>query len=85
MSNGLVALVLAGVPLYGALGGGDPVVLAITIVWAVLVLGFTLYRLLTRGYLPGAGRVARATGLHERIGPGAHASEHDAEGSERAE
>lgn len=75
IANGLVALVVAGIPLYGALGNGDAVVVGVTGVWAVAVLGFTLYRLLSRGYLPGAERAATATGLHDRIGPGRHEAE----------
>lgn len=82
VTNGLVALVLAGVPLYGALGNGDPVILGVTVVWAALVLGFTLYRLVSRGYLPGSDRVAKATGLHERIGPGAHDSDPESDGND---
>ena len=72
ITNGLIALVLATIPLYGAFGTGDPVILGVTVVWAVLVVGYTLIRLLNRGYLPGAARLAEATGLHERIGPGRH-------------
>jgi hypothetical protein len=70
--NGLIALVLAAIPLYGALGTGDPVILGVTVVWAVGVIGYTLFRLLNRGYLPGAPRIAEATGLHDQIGPGRH-------------
>lgn len=72
ITNGLVALVIAGIPLYGALGTDEPVILAVTVVWAVAVVGYTLYRLVSRGYLPGAERAAKATGLHDRIGPGRH-------------
>ncbi len=75
ITNGLVALVIAAIPLYGALGTGDPVVVGVTVVWAVVVVGFTLVRLVTRGYLPGSERIAKATGLHERIGPGRHEAE----------
>lgn len=82
ITNGLVGLVVAGIPLYGALGTGDPLVLVVTVAWAVAVLGFTLYRLVSRGYLPGAERVARATGLHERIGPGRHEADSPPEAEE---
>ena len=73
--NGLIALLLAAIPLYGALGTGDSIILGVTVAWAVGVIGYTLFRLLNRGYLPGAPRIAEATGLHERIGPGRHESD----------
>lgn len=72
ITNGVIGLVIAAIPPYGALGSDDTVIIAVTVVWAVAVLGFTLVRLVIRGYLPGAGRVAKATGLRERIGPERH-------------
>lgn len=78
VSNLLLGLVVAGIPLLGGLTQGDPVVLLLTVVWAAGVLGYTLYRLVARGYLPGSARVAKRTGLHERIGPGAREGESEA-------
>ena len=85
ITNGLIALVLAAIPLYGALGTGDPVILGVTVVWAVGVIGYTLFRLVNRGYLPGAPRIAEATGLHERIGPGRHESDSEEPREDRSD
>jgi len=85
VTNGLIALVIAAIPLYGALGTGDGPVIAVTVVWAVAVVGYTLIRLVSRGYLPGSERVAKATGLHDRIGPGRHESDTAREGAERSD
>lgn len=80
VSNAVVAVLIAGVPLVGGLIHGDPAFLFATIVWAVAVLGYTLYRLVSRGYLPGSETFAKRTGLHERIGPGARDGEADTGG-----
>jgi len=85
ITNGLIALVLAAIPVYGAIGTGDPVILGVTVVWAVLVVGYTLFRIVTRGYLPGAPRIAEATGLRERIGPGRHESESEEPREDRSD
>lgn len=85
ITNGLVALVIAAIPLYGAIGTGDPVIVVVTVVWAVAVVGYTLVRLVTRGYLPGSERVARASGLHERIGPGRHEADTAGDGEDPGE
>lgn len=70
VANSIVGLVVGWLPLGAALlGGSDPLVLA-SIVWGVLVTAYTGFRLLALGYLPGSERVAKRTGLHERIGPG---------------
>jgi len=61
VANATVGLVVAWLPLAAALIEGAP---------AVVATCFTLYYLVQRGYLPFAETVARATGLHERIGPG---------------
>jgi hypothetical protein len=58
------------VPVLAAIASGDANVLALAAVWAVAVIGYTIYRLLDRGYLPYSETIARRTGLHERIGPG---------------
>lgn len=78
VSNAVVAALVGGVPLLGGIAHGDPALLVATGVWAVSVFGFTLYRLVSRGYLPGAARIAKRTGLHERIGPGSRDGEDDA-------
>lgn len=70
VANATVGLVVAWLPLAAALIEGVPAVIAVAAGWAVVATGFTLYYLLQRGYLPFAEPVARATGLHERIGPG---------------
>jgi hypothetical protein len=69
ISNGIVAAIIAGVPLYGALQNGGVVVTAVTAVWSAAVMGYALLRLILRGYLPGSEQIAKKTGLHERIGP----------------
>lgn len=69
VANTAVGSLVAWLPLAAALVGGDPGVVAGTVVWGVVVTGFTGYRLVSRGYLPLAEPVAKLTGLHERIGP----------------
>lgn len=69
-ANSVVGLVVAWVPLAAALARGSPELVAGALVWGVLVTAYTGYRLLERGYLPGAESAAKFTGLHERIGPG---------------
>lgn len=75
-----MGLVVAWLPLTGAFVGGDQVVVAGAVAWGAVVTGVTTYRLVTRGYLPLAEPVAKRTGLHERIGPGA-----DRDSDERGE
>lgn len=67
--NAVAGLVVAVVPLVAALQSGDRLVVAGALVWSAVVVGFTVYRLLRRGYLPLAEPVAKLTGLHECIGP----------------
>lgn len=69
VANATVGLLVALVPLGVALVKGEPGVIRAAAGWAVVVTGFTLYRLVDRGYLPLAEPVARLTGLHGRIGP----------------
>lgn len=71
VANSAIGLVVGWLPLATALFRGRPGLVALTFGWAVLVTGYTGYRLLSRGYLPGAERVAKRTGLHGRLGPGA--------------
>lgn len=77
VSNGAVAVLVGGIPLLGGIVQGDPALVVATAVWALVVFGYTLYRLLSRGYLPGAERIAKWTGLHERIGSGSRDGEAD--------
>lgn len=70
VANSLVGLLVAGVPLLAAVLQGDPAVIVGAVVWSLLVVGYTGYRLLELGYLPYAETVARRTGLHDRMGPG---------------
>lgn len=69
--NSAAGLLVAWLPLAAGLVNGDMVVIAATVVWGIVATGFTVYRLITRGYLPMAASVAKRTGLHDRIGPGA--------------
>ena len=69
VANSVVGLLVALVPLAAALLRGDAVLLAGAVVWALVVVGFTGYRLVAKGYLPLAEPIAKVTGLHERIGP----------------
>lgn len=73
VGNAVVGLVVGWLPLAVELltDGSGPVLLAVG--WGVAVTAFTGYRLVDRGYLPLAEPVAKATGLHGRIGPGAGA------------
>lgn len=77
VANTVVAIVVALVPVVAALIKGEAMVLAGAVIWAVVVLGYTVYRLVDRGYLPYSESVARWTGLHERIGPGVKDREED--------
>lgn len=70
VANAFVGLLVAWVPVVAAVLEGNRAVTLVAVVWGVGVTGFTLYRLVDRGYLPLAESVARATGLHDRIGPG---------------
>lgn len=71
VANSAIGLVVAWLPFAATgLGESQRFVLGVTALWGLAVTGYTGYRLLARGYLPYAERVARATGLHDRIGPG---------------
>lgn len=72
IANSIVGLVIAWVPLAAATVGGDAGtgLLAGTVVWGFAVTTYTGYRLLSLGYLPYSERIAKRTGLHERVGPG---------------
>ena len=69
VANSVVGLLVALVPLAAALLRGDAVLLAGALVWALVVVGFTGYRLVARGHLPLAEVMAKVTGLDARIGP----------------
>lgn len=70
IANAVVAVLVAGVPLLATLLKGEPVLVALAVLWAMAVTVFTGYHLVDRGYLPGSNRIAKRTGLHERFGPG---------------
>lgn len=73
--NLAAGLLVGSLPLVVVWPGGNPIQRGIGVAWLVVVLAFTGYRVLAKGYLPGAGWVARRSGLHERIGPGAEGEE----------
>lgn len=70
VANSVVGLVIAWLPMVAALVEGSPALVIGTAVWGVVVTTYTAYRLLALGYLPYAERIAKRTGLHDRIGPG---------------
>lgn len=78
VANAVVGLLIGWVPVAAALVEGTTTTIAGALVWGASVTGFTVYRLLARGYLPFAEPVARWTGFDERIGPGS-ASDGDGE------
>jgi hypothetical protein len=71
IANSVVGLLVAWVPLTAASVSADSSsgVIFGTAVWGVLVTAYTGYRLLALGYLPYSERIAKRTGLHERVGP----------------
>lgn len=75
IANSIAGLVVALVPLVAAIIEGNSMLLAVAVGWAAIVIGYTAYRLVDRGYLPLAEPVAKATGLHDRIGPGSKSEE----------
>lgn len=77
VANAAVGLTVGWFPLAVAVVGGRPTQVPLATGWAILVTAYTVHRLYRRGYLPYAESVARRTGLHERIGPGADADDRD--------
>lgn len=77
VANAGVGLAVAWLPLAALLvqGGSEAVLVAAG--WGLAVTLYTGYRLLDRGYLPMAEPVARWTGLHDRVGPGATEPDRD--------
>jgi hypothetical protein len=69
VANSVVGLVVAWLPFGAALLQSGGSLLVLTAVWGVAVTAYTLYRVIDRGYLPLAEPVARASGLHDAIGP----------------
>jgi len=61
VANGLIALL-----------GDRSGILPLALAWAVVVTAYTGVRLYRLGSLPFAEPVAKRTGLHDRIGPGAN-------------
>lgn len=70
VANAVVGLVVAWLPLAVELLRDEPRAVLLAVGWGIAVSTVTIYLLLARGYLPMAEPVARATGLHERLGPG---------------
>lgn len=70
IANSVVGLIVAAIPVFAAVVRGEPVLIGLALVWAAVVIGYTFYRLLARGYLPYAETIARRMRLHHRIGPG---------------
>lgn len=68
VANLAVGLVMAWVPVVAVAVAGNPGAVPVAVAWGVAVTAFTVYRLVGRGFLPLAGRIATVTGLHERIG-----------------
>ncbi|WP_396611322.1 hypothetical protein ACH9L7_14075 [Haloferax sp. S1W] len=79
VANAFVGLLVGWVPLAVALASGETTIVTGTLIWGVAVTVVTGYYLVSRGYLPESGRVAKATGLHERIGPGSDETGDDVE------
>lgn len=71
--NLAAGLLVGGLPLVLVWPGGNAIQRGLGLAWAVAVLAFTGYRILAKGYLPGAEWLARRSGLHEVIGPGSQA------------
>lgn len=71
---------LAAAPLALVWGAGNGLQLGLAGAWALAVSVFTVYRVVDKGYVPGAGKIARAIGLHDRIGPGADTGSEGREG-----
>jgi len=72
VANGLVGLVVGWLPAAVALLGDRSGILPLALAWAVVVTAYTGVRLYRLGSLPFAEPVAKRTGLHDRIGPGAN-------------
>lgn len=70
LANSAVGLLIGWVPLAAAVLAQRPDLYVGTTMWGMIVTAYTAYRLYALGYLPHAERVARRTGLHDRIGPG---------------
>lgn len=79
VANATVGLLVAWLPLAAALLEADPGVVRLAVGWGILVTAFTLYRLVSRGYLPLVEPVAKLTGLHDRVGPDSGTSETERE------
>lgn len=68
--NLAAGLLVAMVPVVAAAAGGDGLAVAAATVWAVAAASFTVHRVVTRGYLPGADVVAGALRLDRVLGLG---------------
>lgn len=79
VANGAVGLLVGWTPVAVAAVRGDPALLAGALAWGVGVTLFTASRLRRLGYLPYAEPVAKRTGLHRRLGPGAEPDDEERE------
>lgn len=71
VANSAVGFIVGWLPVAAALSRGRTELIALSLVWGVAVTGYTGYRLVALGHLPYAETVAKRTGLHGLIGPGA--------------
>jgi len=79
VANAAVGLLVGWTPVAAALVRDHLTLLLGTLAWGVAVTLFTGYRLRRLGYLPYAEPVARHTGLHRRVGPGAESDDEERE------
>lgn len=79
VANGLVGLVVGWLPPTVAVLGNRRGMLPLALAWAAAVTAYTGVRLYRLGYLPFAEPVAKRTGLHDSIGPGANDGDDDSE------
>lgn len=70
LANSAVGLVIAWFPLAAMLLARNRAALPVAAGWGMVITVYVAYRLVGWGYLPLAERIARRTGLHDRVGPG---------------
>lgn len=80
VANLAVGGVVAVAPLALVWGSASGLQIGLAGTWTLAAAVFTIYRVVDKGYLPGADEVARVTGLHDRIGPGADTGSEGREG-----
>lgn len=74
VANLAVGLGVAWMPLVVVRVAGNPETAPVAAGWGLVVTAVTVHRLVGHGYLPLAERVGKATGLHERVGPGSRSA-----------